>query len=54
MYKHENGLMVKLKKSFHKIFIPNSLRNKLIDEFHKKFSHIDGIKMLTMISTCYY
>ena len=45
---------MKIKNNFHKILIPENLRNKLIKKFHNDFGHIGVKKMLTLISSTYY
>ena len=43
----EKDFIVKIKNNFHKILIPENLRNKLIKKFHNDFGHIGVKKMLT-------
>jgi hypothetical protein len=52
--KYENDLIIRIKNNFHKILVPENLRSKLIEKFHKIFGHIGTKKMLKLISTCYF
>ncbi|RWS01610.1 Retrotransposable element Tf2 protein type 1-like protein [Dinothrombium tinctorium] len=49
-----NDLIVKHKNMFTKVFVPQKLKLKLIENFHLKFGHLGKNKMIKLMSTCYF
>ena len=47
-------MIIRKKNNCHKIFVPENLRQKLIEKFHMHFGHIGVKKILALISSSFY
>ncbi|UYV66067.1 K02A2.6-like [Cordylochernes scorpioides] len=53
-YKTQNGLFVKTKRGFNRIYVPLKLRENLLEKVHTQFGHIGTTQMTKTIFPQYY